>query len=185
MRNFKVRRLLIILPLVLPFFMYMLSLAVKDLSADKNDYKVDASTIKDIFQGTYEEKQSRDCLDIYLIDKPYFIRFNRSSDKEFWQTIDNGKSLNKSIAYTYLPHLLHDGILYNPNRIVIDNVEIIPFNDQSFMLWCAVALISTFILLFAYFFIRAIIIYRRELYDMDKEIRKESIWKLVRVWLTQ
>ena len=67
-----------------------------------------------------------DCLDVMLVDKPYFIRFTDVLDTKYWDIIKDKNNFSKPIQIKFQSKLLRGKILYNPNEVSIDYKVIVP-----------------------------------------------------------
>lgn len=93
------------------------------ISANEITY-IDISAIK-------RKKRERQALEIIVQDKPYKIWLTDIYDKKYWRIIENSDNIGLIIKYNYIDRLLHDGVLHNPKRILINDREIIAFDRDK------------------------------------------------------
>lgn len=179
--------MLIILPLLVPFFGYMCFLVGRDFAS--NDIKNDKGVIQNVFHNQYVVHSWRygdshhDCIDIQIKGKPYYVRLSSEDEKKYWETIADTNNINKSIEFLYYSHELQDTLLYNPSQLTISNKIIYPYSKTKMFMGLALLLLIAITLLFGYWLFSAIRTYRQVLLPIDREIGKKSIWKLIGTWL--
>ena len=123
------------------------------------------------------------CLDVILAGKSYFIRFTDDYDNKYWEVINEETNISKTITVKFQSRLLHDNILYNPNEVLINNKVIIPADSKKWVLGLILIVLLIGISTCIYFFTSFLKIYKESLYTEDKETKRESLWKLVMVWI--
>jgi hypothetical protein len=126
----------------------------------------------------------KNCLDVILADKPYYIRFTDELNEGYWATILDKRNFSKKITVKFQARFLNGTILYNPNEVLIDNQIIIPANSKkSFIGW----MILFFIVMIGVcvYNLRSFLgTYKAAgLYLEDSKTKKESLWKLVMIWV--
>lgn|GEM_PF-4840205 len=111
-------------------FLFLAGYVVKDIFTPFNKLNYDSSTIKKI-NLTYYNDRTRHIpqYDIYLFDKPYFIRISNDYE-QYWKIINNSKNINKNIQYHFLTHVLNNSVLHNPSQLSIDGKIIYAYGSD-------------------------------------------------------
>ena len=181
-----VKRALFLLPIFILFLFCAFVFLIRDYLVTEKDLLTDSGIIRSSFQTTYRDwdkykgDYDRKCVEIDLIDKPYFIRLD---NKKHWQPILDPKNRNKKIEVKYQARLMHDNVLVNPNQISIDGTIIFSFNERrTFIKWFSLA-VSVAILVFGLLLIRVFKIYRQNMFDHDKHLWNTNKWKLIKTWV--
>ena len=102
------------------FILWCACYVIKDNLTPLNKLNFDSSTVKEIKLTYYIDKFHKiPQYDICLFDKPYFIRISNDY-RQYWNLINDDKSINKTIQYYYLTHVLNSTILSNPSQLSIN-----------------------------------------------------------------
>lgn len=166
----------------------LLKYLIPDYFVKENDLKTDKAIIQNVFKNKlYSRKISRQslssCIDIVLVDKPYFVRLSDGLDKQYWALINDTNNISREIEVEFQNRLLHDNILYNPNQVSIDNRIIIPFNSKRKFIGWFIIIASIVDIVCIYFFCESLKKYKANLYSWDKKVGQQSKWKLFLLWL--
>lgn len=176
---------LLILLISFPLFKFL----VPDYFIKESDLKTESGIIKYSFMNKYREWERyrgyiyKNCLDVVLTDKPYYIRFTDELDEKYWAIIKDSNNYTKPIQVKFQTRLLHNGVLYNPNEVLIGNKLIIPYDSKKNFTGCAIIFFFIIIVLCIYYFLKLWKQYKKDLYQDDKQVGQESIWKLISIWL--
>ena len=166
----------------------VLKFILPDYLVKENELITDSGIIQYTFMNKYPEHERlrtvyKNCLDVVLVGKPYYIRFTDALDSKYWKIINDTTNYSKSIQVKFQARLLQKNILYNPNEVLIDNKIIIPSDSKKAFLGWLVIVLMAIIIFCGYLFSLLWKQYRQKLYWEDKEISQESKWKLFMVWL--
>jgi hypothetical protein len=116
------------------------------ISANEIIY-IDISPIK-------RKKRERQALEIIVQNKPYKIWLTDIYDKKYWRIIENPDNIGMMMKYNYIDRLLHDGVLHNPKRIMINDREIIEFDrDKNEAKYAMIFMLILFIPALIFFFL--------------------------------
>ena len=187
---FRIRLTMVFAPLLTIFFIYVsFKMILPDYLATTQELVCEYGIIQSVYPNIETHKQflksdtHQTCIDIELKNKSYIIRLTDKLEEDKWLVINDNLNKNKTIEFKYLPHLLHDKILYNPNELSIDNKIIIHFSDSKrFILWLLIgACLAS--LLFGFISFLAIKTYVVEFLTIDRVTYKKGVWKLIRVWI--
>lgn len=170
--------------LIFILFTYILP----DYLLKESELEVDTGIIRKTFMNKYLKRVRsatvyKTCLDVILAGKSYFIRFTDDYDNKYWEVINEETNISKTITVKFQSRLLHDNILYNPNEVLINNKVIIPADSKKWVLGLILIVLLIGISTCIYFFTSFLKIYKESLYTEDKETKRESLWKLVMVWI--
>jgi hypothetical protein len=159
-----------------------------DYLLKESDLKTDAGVIQYASMSKYVEQERygtvlKNCLDVYLKDKSYYVRFTDELKNKYWARILDKENVSKKIELKFQERLLQDSILYNPNEVLIDNKVIIPVDSERNFQLLILIIFTTIIIACAYFLLRLWQQYKEELYSDDKQISAESKWKLISTWI--
>ena len=150
------------------FSLFGAAYVTKDILTPLNELKHDSSIVKEIRVTYYRDKNGEiPQLDIYLSDKPYFIRVS-TDYKKYWHLINNDSNLNKTIQYYYLNHVLREMTLSNPSQLSLDGKVAYAYGSDLLNAKLLIGLLILFFFLFlliTYFNIKA---YRRKLITLTK-----------------
>ena len=139
------------------------------ISANEIIY-IDISPIK-------RKKRERQALEIIVQNKPYKIWLTDIYDKKYWRIIENPDNIGMMMKYNYIDRLLHDGVLHNPKRIMINDREIIEFDrDKNEAKYAMIFMLILFIPALIFFFL-CLWTYLDKLLKRDIERLKQIIIK--------
>ena len=120
------------MPLFTIFLLYILfKFLLPDYLVQQKNLETDRAIIENVFINKYSSyekfrgKVYKSCIDITLVDKPYFIRLTDHLVDNYWPLINDPNNISKAIEVKFQNRLLHNNILNNPNQISIDNKVII------------------------------------------------------------
>lgn len=179
----KARRILFSSPLFILFLLFILfNFLLPDYFGKEKDLITDSSIIKKILIDKYPEHVKfgtvyKNCLDIFLIDRSYFIRLNDGLGGKYWPIINDTFNMHKKIDIGFESHLLHDNILYNPNKISIDGKDIIPYGYEKKFVGLAILVLSIVILILHYVWYGS---FRKckEILKTDESNLEKTSWQL-------
>ena len=186
----RIRTAMLVLPIFIFFLCYILfAFLLPDFFLSKDALITDTGIIKAAYKTTYKTYDNYNgtyyprCVDIQLVNKSYYIRLTDNLLEKYWPAIASPENINKKIEVKYQARLMDNNMLNNPEQISINNTLIFPYTaKRKFIGWFAVA-VSGAILISSLLLYRVFNIYKLNLFDYDKEIGKESKWKLLKVWL--
>lgn len=159
------------------FFAYILfEFLLPDYFVKQKNLVTDKGIIQNVFKNKYltwdkaKGKYYASCIDIILVDKPYFIRFSDDLVDHYWGLLNDTNNISRQVEVKFQNRLLRGNILHNPNQISIDSKVIIRYNaKQTFIGWAAVAM--TFVIIICLFFIyKAYRIYKTSLFGYHKKV---------------
>lgn len=191
-KYYKLRKKILGLSIIILFLSFiLLKFLVPDYLVKENDLKTDSGIIQYASMNKYPEHERyggivyKNCLDIVLVDKPYYIRFTDALDSKYWDNIKDKSNYSKTIEVKFQTRLLQKNILYNPNEVLIDNKIVIPSDSKKNFIGWSIIFLTIAIVLCGYFFSKLWKQYKEELYWEDKQISQESKWKLISVWMNE
>lgn len=139
------------------FFLSGAAYVTRDVMTPFKELNHDSSIIKEIKTTYYWDRNNKiPQLDIYLSDKPYFIRLS-DQYKKYWHFINNDSTLNKTIQYHYLNHILRGITLSNPGQLSIDDKTVYSYevtNKYAKLLVGLFILFALILLIISYFNIK-------------------------------
>lgn len=140
------------------FFLSSAGYVTKDILTPLNELEYNSSIINEIkFTYYWDKNRKIPQLDIYLFDKPYFIRVSNDYEK-YWHIINNDSNLNKTIQYYYLKHVLRGVTLNNPSQLSINGKIIYAYGSDlsnARLLIGLFVLFSLILIIIAYLNIKA------------------------------
>jgi len=187
--NYSVRATILFSPLFIVLFVLFSVKVGRDFFTNLNGYKSKKGIIQNVFKNKYVVHSIRfgdiwhDCLDIKLKERKFFIRLTAMDEENYWQEIADSNNINKSIELLYIPHTFQDTILFNPAQLSIGNQLIYSYKKTKALSGGVLLLMIAGVSLFIYWLFSAIKKYKQTLLEIDREIAKKSVWKLIWTWL--
>lgn len=187
-KYYKLRKKILGFSVVILLILVFLGAFISDYLVKENDLKIDSGIIKYTLLNTYPEYERygiiyKNCLDIILANKPYYIRLTDELNNKHWIEINDKRNFSKTIQVKFQSRLLQENVLYNPNQLSIDNRIIIPWDsDKNFIEWTIVFAIIV-LAVSVYYFSKLLNQYKEQLYFQDKQTGQESKWKLISTWI--
>jgi hypothetical protein len=181
------RSRMIILSIFSIFIIYiLLKLIVPIFLATESDLIAAEGKVKLAFWNTYVTSGRRSaldtCIDIHFANGIRQVRITNNYQEYSTALLDsniNGRPIQIKV-YPWRPL---NYLVFNPEKLTIDNKVIIPFKAHSFQKGFLVLIFTalpTFLILAV---TKSNKLYRKYLLSSDQLIRQESTWKYIRLWI--
>jgi len=181
------RSRMIILSLFSIFIIYiLLTLIIPMFLASESDLITDKGDVAYAFGNTYvttgKHPTVDSCVDIRFVNGLHQVRIT-SNYHEHWAALLDSNINGTAIQIKVYPWRALDYLVYNPEKITIDNRVVIPFKAHSFQKGIFVLIFTALPALLIFSVFKASKLYRKYLLSSDQQIRQESIWKYIKRWL--
>ena len=188
-KHFRIRLMLLIIPLMVLFMLIAAFYVYKSEFIPKDQQEKDTFIIEKIYSRTYVEERGffkRDLkhenLIIELHKQPFSVVLSEDYFSKAWRKIERNFSKGDTIEILYIKQRLEDGTLHNPSEVKINRQTIISFNQTKELNLYLLGFILLMIFISVIVFKMAYNTYKADLIKGDQALYKKSKWKLIGRW---
>ena len=188
-KHFRIRLMLLIIPLMVSFMLIAAFYVYKSEFIPKDQQEKDTFIIEKIYSRTYVEERGffkRDLkhenLIIELHKQPFSVVLSEDYFSKAWRKIERNFSKGDTIEILYIKERLEDGTLHNPSEVKINRQTIISFNQTKELNLYLLGFILLMIFISVIVFKMAYNTYKADLIKSDQVLYKKSKWKLIGRW---
>ena len=188
-KHFRIRLMLLIIPLMVSFMLIAAFYVYKSEFIPKDQQEKDTFIIEKIYSRTYVEERGffkRDLkhenLIIELQKQPFSVVLSEDYFSKAWRKIERNFSKGDTIEILYIKERLEDGTLHNPSEVKINRQTIISFNQTKELNLYLLGFILLMIFISVIVFKMAYNTYKADLIKSDQVLYKKSKWKLIGRW---
>ena len=188
-KHFRIRLMLLIIPLMVLFMLIAAFYVYKSEFIPKDQQEKDTFIIEKIYSRTYVEERGffkRDLkhenLIIELQKQPFSVVLSEDYFSKAWRKIERNFSKGDTIEILYIKERLEDGTLHNPSEVKINRQTIISFNQTKELNLYLMGFILLMIFISVIVFKMAYNTYKADLIKSDQVLYKKSKWKLIGRW---